>query len=110
MKKKDTWISIAIIASCALVLYYYSLKTGYIQIDAGGATAEMNLRSSLLTGTTIHSNEGPVQVRGKVHKPKKLTITAKLEGKTWQIESTGPWGNLLGLYPILEPLVSHLGL
>lgn len=94
MKKKDILISLAIIACSIVVLYHYTQRKGHIQIDAGGADATMQLRSSLFSNTTIRSDSGPVKVRAITQKPRHLKITAKHEGKNYQIDSDGPWGTL----------------
>ena len=75
MKKKDIWISLAIIAASAAVVYCYTQGKGYIEIDSGGANATLELRSSLFGKTTISSDAGPTEVRAIIHRPKLLRMT-----------------------------------
>ncbi len=94
MKKKDILISLAIITCSVAVFYHYTQRKGHIQIDAGGAEATMQLRSSLLAHTTIHSDDEPAEVRAIIHKPRHLSITARHDGHNYRIDSDGPWGSL----------------
>lgn len=94
MKKKDIWISIAIIAAAALTLCLYWRRKGSIKIDAGGATAALQIHSSLLRKVTVTSEAEPATVSAQVHRPKHLSISMKQDGYTWQIDSRGPWGDL----------------
>jgi len=95
MKKKDIWISVAIIVAASLVFYFHSLRKqqqGYIRIDGPGA--ELQLGSGLFGTTRITSGLEPVAVRARGYRPKRLSIAMKENGNTWRIESRGPWGNL----------------
>ena len=95
MKKKDIWISVAIIAVACLAFYFYSLQKqqeGYIRIDGSGA--ELQLGSGLFSTTKITSGPKPVAVRARAYRPKRLSITMKENNDTWRIDSRGPWGNL----------------
>ena len=94
MKKRDIWISVAIIAAAVLVLYCYSLGKGQIKIDAGGAAATLQLRSSWLSKATISSGAEPSTVSSRVHRPVQLSLSMKQGGDTWQLDSRGPWGKL----------------
>lgn len=94
MKKRDIWISVAIIAAAVLLLYSYSQGKGQIKIDAAGAVATLQLRSGWLGKATISSGAEPATVSGRVHRPQRLSLSMKQDSDTWQIDSRGPWGDL----------------
>ena len=94
MKKKDIWISLAIIAASVFVIYFYKQGKGYVEIDTGGANATLELRNSLFGKTTIRSDDEPTEVRAIPHRPKLLRITGKQGGPAFRLESYGPWGKL----------------
>jgi hypothetical protein len=92
MKKKDLLISLAIIAVSGGFLYFYTRRTGYIQLDASGVDARLQLRSSLLGKTTIRSDREPVAVRARIHRPQYLTLSIDYKGRSCLMNSRGPWG------------------
>ncbi len=94
MKKKDIWISVAIIAASAAVVCHYTQRKGYIEIDTAGADATLQLCSSLFGNTTISSGAGPAEVRAIIHRPRQLRMATKYDGHNYQIDSDGPWGSL----------------
>jgi len=94
MKKKDILISVAIIAAAGLTLWLYLHRTGYVQMDAGGTDATLELRSSLFGHTTISSSAGPTHVRAITHRPQNLKMFIKYGGRDYQFDSYGPWGKL----------------
>jgi hypothetical protein len=94
MKKRDIWISVAIIAAAVLLLYLYSQGKGRIKIDAGGAAATLQLRSSWLSKATISSGAEPTKVSARVHRPAQLSLSMKQGSNTWRLDSRGPWGDL----------------
>jgi hypothetical protein len=94
MKKKDIWISVGIIAVAVVAFYFYMQRKGYISVDAGGADAYLQLRSGYLTEVHIGSDSGPVVVPARPSRPERLRIIKKENGSGWQLETTGPWGNL----------------
>ncbi len=94
MKKRDIWISVAIIAAAVLLLYSYSQGEGRIKIDAGGAVATLQLRSVWFGKATISSGAEPTTVSARVHRPAQLSLSMKQNGNTWRIDSSGPWGKL----------------
>ena len=94
MKKRDIWISVAIIAIAVLAFYFYSQGKGRIKIDAGGAAATLHLRSSWLSKATISSGAEPSKVSSRVHRPVQLSLSMKQDSNTWQLDSRGPWGDL----------------
>jgi hypothetical protein len=94
MKKKDIWISLAIIAASVFVIYYYTQREGYIEIDTGGANATLELRNSLFGNATISSDAGPTEVRAIPHRPKLLRITGMQGSPDFRLDSYGPWGEL----------------
>ena len=94
MKKKDIWVSLAIIACAGLALLYYTQRKGYVGINAGGADAVLQLNSSWLALTTITSGTEPAAISAQIHRPKFLNLSMEQDGHTWRIESRGPWGDL----------------
>ncbi len=95
MKKRDVWISVAIIAAALiLMLFSGSSGKGQIKIDAGVAIAELQLSGGLFSKATITSGAEPAAVSARVHRPAKLSLSMKQGSDTWQINSTGPWGKL----------------
>ena len=92
MKKRDIWISVAIIAAACLAFCFYSQQKGYIRIDGSGA--ELQLGSGLFSTTKITSGLQPVALRARGYRPKRLSIAMKENGNTWRIDSRGPWGDL----------------
>ncbi len=95
MKKRDIWISIAIVASAVLLLFLSSQKKGMIQIDAGGAVTTLQLSNSWLGNATINSADQPSKVSARLHRPQWLKLSMQ-QGKSdkWGLESRGPWGQL----------------
>ena len=94
MKKKDIWISLAIIAASGLTLLYYSQRKGFVGIDAGGAEAVLELKSKLLVHKTINSSNEPAAISAQIYRPQLLKLSIKQDGHIWRIESRGPWGDL----------------
>jgi hypothetical protein len=94
MKKKDIWISLAIITASIAVICYYTQREGYIEIDTGGANATLELSNSLFGKATISSDAGPAEVRAIPHRPKILRITGMQGSPDFQLDSYGPWGKL----------------
>ena len=94
MKKRDIWISVAIIAAAILLLFISSQRKGLIQFDAGNAVATMRLSNSWLGKTTISSEVQPCKVSARMHRPQWLNLLMQQDGDTWQLESRGPWGEL----------------
>lgn len=97
MKKRDIWISVAIIAAAVLLLYSYSQgksQKGQIKIDAGGAAAKLQLAGGLFDKATISSGAEPTKVSARAHRPQQLSLSMKQGGDTWRIDSSGPWGKL----------------
>ncbi len=92
MKRKDIWISVAIIAVACLAFCFHSQQKGYIRIDGPGA--ELQLGSGLFSTTKITSGPKPVTLRARAYRPKRLSIAMKENGSTWRIDSRGPWGDL----------------
>ncbi len=94
MKKRDIWISVAIIAAAVLLLYSYSQGQGRIKIDAAGAVATLQLHSGWLGKATISSGAEPDTVSSRLQRPEYLSLSMKQDSSTWQIDSRGPWGKL----------------
>ncbi len=92
MKKRDIWISIAIIAAAGLLLYAYSQKTGQIKIDAGGAIAELELAGGLFNTVTMSSGAEPTKLNARTYYPQSVSISMQQGSDTWQIDNRGPWG------------------
>ena len=94
MKKKDIWISLVIIAVSGGVLYFYTQRTGYIQLDSGRADATLDLRSSLFSKTTVRSSQQPGVVRARIHRPQHLRLLIDRNKDKYFLLSRGPWGDL----------------
>jgi hypothetical protein len=94
MKKKDIWISLAIIAVSIISALYYTQRKGYVGIDAGRADAVLQLKSIGFINTTINSDAKPSAIAARVYRPKFLGLSMKQDGHTWRIESRGPWGDI----------------
>lgn len=97
MKKRDIWISVAVIAAAVLLLFFYSQgksQKGQIKIDAGGAAAKLQLAGGLFDNATISSGAEPTKVSAQAHRPEQLSLSMKQGGDTWRIDSSGPWGKL----------------
>ncbi|HCO92930.1 MAG TPA: hypothetical protein DIU00_03095 [Phycisphaerales bacterium] len=94
MKKNDIWISLAIITAACLVLLFYTQRKGFVGIDAGGADAVLELKSSWIAQTTITSAVEPAKIGARIYRPKLLSLSMKQGGDTWRIKSQGPWGDL----------------
>jgi hypothetical protein len=94
MKKRDIWISVAIIAAAGLLLFLSLQKKGRLQIDAGGAVPTMRLSNSWFGKAIIDSGIQPSKVSARLHRPQWLNILMQQDGDTWQLESRGPWGEL----------------
>ena len=94
MKKRDIWISLAIITAAGLTLLFYSQRKGYVGIDAGGANAVLQLRNNWLGHKTITSGTKPAAISARIYKPLSLNLSKNHDGYLWKIESLGPWGNL----------------
>ncbi len=95
MKKRDIWISVAIIAAAVLLLYSYSRGKGRIKIDVAGADATLRVdRGWFSDRALIKSKYGPVTMRARIYRPQRLSISTKQDGDTWLLYSSGPWGKL----------------
>jgi len=94
MKKKDILISLAIIAASGLALLYYSQRKGFVGIDAGGADAELHLKSSWFTSAIIVSGDESEAIGAQVYRPQFLHLSMGQGGHTWRITSFGPWADL----------------
>ncbi|MEJ2704721.1 MAG: hypothetical protein P8Z79_19980 [Sedimentisphaerales bacterium] len=94
MKKKDILVSLAIIVVSGGVLYFYTQRAGFIQIDAGGVDATLQLRNSLFSGTTVHTGRGPAAVGAGIHRPQHLRLSMGQNGHNYLLLSQGPWGDL----------------
>lgn len=94
MKKRDIWLSIAIIAAALFILCGYFRSAGRIEIDSGGAVAMLQLRSNWFRHTAITSGAARTSVGAGVHRPKLLSVSMERDGHDWRIDSRGPWMNL----------------
>ncbi|MBN2593599.1 MAG: hypothetical protein JXA81_08845 [Sedimentisphaerales bacterium] len=94
MKKKDIWISLAIIACSGLSVLYYTQRKGYVSIDAGGTDAVLQLNSIWFINTTIRSGTKPSAIGARIYRPQLLSLSMKQDGYTWRIESRGSWGDI----------------
>jgi hypothetical protein len=94
MKKRDIWISLAIIAGSILVLFSYSRGTGQIEIDAGGAETTLKLKSNWFSIKTITSANQSIKVSAGLNRPQWMKLSMKQGGNAWRLETHGPWGDL----------------
>jgi hypothetical protein len=94
MKKRDIWISVAIIAAAVLLLFSYSHGKGQIKIDSGGAVTTLRLSNNWLSKATIGSGAQPSTVSARLHRPQWLKVSMQQGSDTWRLESRGPWGGL----------------
>ena len=94
MKKRDIWISIAIIAAAVLLLFLSSRGKGQIKFNADGAVTTLRLGNNWLGKTTITSTDQPCKISARLHRPELLRISMQQGGNTWRLESRGPWGEL----------------
>ena len=94
MKKKDIWISLAIIAASGLSLLLYMQRKGFVGINSGGAHAELHLRNSWLTSAIITSVKEPAAISARIYRPHFLSLSMKQDGQTWGLTCFGPWGDL----------------
>ena len=98
MKKRDIHITITIIAVSLGIFYLYyftnSLVNGSVEIDAGGADAELHVVSSFFSKAQLTSGSGPVVINKRILKPKNLILSQTQDDQTYKISSSGPWGNL----------------
>lgn len=94
MKKRDIWISIAIIAGAGLILFLSLQRKGRVQIDAGGAVATLRLSNSWFGNAMINSEDQPSKVSARLHRPQWLKISMQQGSDTWRLETRGPWGEL----------------
>ncbi|MHC4459810.1 MAG: hypothetical protein ACYS6W_06100 [Planctomycetota bacterium] len=92
MKRRDIWISIAIIIAAFLAFYFYSRQKGQIKIDTKGV--DMQLRSGWFSKIRVTSGAEPVTVNARVYRPRSISIATKQNGETWRLNSSGPWGKL----------------
>ena len=92
MKKRDIWISVAIIATAVLAFYFYSRGKGRIKIDAGGAEVKLQLGGGLFNKVAISSGAEPTKVSARTYYPQSVSISMQQGSDTWQIDNRGPWG------------------
>lgn len=91
MKKRDIWISIAIIVVALVGFYFYVQGEGQIKIETAGV--EMQLYGGLFNKPKVTS-QSPITVKARSYRPESLSIAAKQHGDTWRLYSRGPWGKL----------------
>jgi len=94
MKKKDIWISVAIIGVAVLGTCVYSQRQGYVQLDAGGARAELRLRSGWFGSVTVKSDRQRTAVKARSYRPQSLRITSTANARQRSVRASRPWGRL----------------
>jgi hypothetical protein len=92
MKKKDIWISIAVIVGAVLIFSLLNRGHGYIKLNT--PNAELVLKSRWFNQISIKSATEPVKVKAGTHNPRLISLKTKKDKDTWQIISNGPWGDL----------------
>lgn len=94
MKKKDIWISLAIVVACGLSILFYMQREGFVGIDSGDASAELHIRSGLFNSMIITSDKEQVAIGARIYRPQYLSLSMETNRFKWRIESRGPWGDL----------------
>lgn len=101
MKRKDILIALGIIAVCLGSLYLYSftdkLVHGYVELDSGGAKAELMLRGSFFSRDFKVTEKEPKLINTRVTRPKYLSISKTQDSNSLSLVSYGPWGHLSGI-------------
>jgi hypothetical protein len=92
MKKKDIWISIAVIVGAVLIFSLLTRGHGYIKLET--PNAELVLKSGWFDRISIKSANEPVKVKAGTHNPRLISLKSTKGKDTWQIKSNGPWGDL----------------
>ena len=92
MKKKEIWISIAVIAGALFIFALLSRGHGYIKLDV--PNAELILQSGWFKRISVKSANEPVKVKTGTHRPRLITLKSNKGKDTWQIISNGPWGEI----------------
>ena len=92
MKKRDVMVLVAIIAVSLAPTLALGQSKGHIAFSTPGAKLE--LRYLLIRTMTLTSSEQPIEVPARTYTPRRLVITAKEDGQTWQLTSQGPWGDM----------------
>ncbi|MHC4216405.1 MAG: hypothetical protein ACYSWP_23895 [Planctomycetota bacterium] len=92
MKKKDIWISIAVIVGAVLIFSLLTRGHGYITLNT--PNAKLVLKSGWFNKTRIKSDNEPVKIKAGTHNPSFISLKTTKDKDTWQITSSGPWGDL----------------
>ncbi|MHC4618564.1 MAG: hypothetical protein ACYTEQ_12520 [Planctomycetota bacterium] len=83
MKKRDVWISLAIIGGAIALFSFYSRGQGYIKVDTPGFHTTVNLRRGWWHNATAMSGRGPVKVRAGVYKLTRAELRAQESKNKW---------------------------
>ncbi|MHC4622654.1 MAG: hypothetical protein ACYS4W_02010 [Planctomycetota bacterium] len=83
MKKRDIWISLAIIAGAIAAFYLYSGGEGYIKVDTPGFDTTVNLRRGWWYEVVTRSGRAPVKVRAGAYKLTGAELRKKEGRKEW---------------------------
>lgn len=87
-----------IIAVSGGVLHFYTRRNGYVQLDAGRADAALELHSSLFSKATVRSDQKPMAVRARIHRPQHLRLLINHNKDKYILLSQGPWGDLARIH------------
>ncbi|HEX42528.1 MAG TPA: hypothetical protein ENN81_10795, partial [Phycisphaerales bacterium] len=93
MKKRDTYIVIAILAAVAVGFVFIDGRSGLIRLDASGAT--LTLRSGFFHSVMVAGNDQPMKVKARRYRPAYIHLTSD-DG--YQISGSGPFGDLNPVY------------
>jgi hypothetical protein len=92
MKKKDIWISIAVIVGAVLIFSLLTRGHGYIKLET--PNSELALKSGWFNRISIKSDSEPVKLKAGTYNPRLISLKTKKGKDTWQIKSRSPWGDL----------------
>ena len=92
MKKRDVYISIAILAVVALGFLFLDNRTGEVRLDAPGM--KLTLRSGFFTSVTIQGDNQPVRIKARRYHPAYLS----LEKGDYQALGSHSFGDLSQIY------------
>jgi hypothetical protein len=92
MKKRDVLIVEVIIALSIGSTLALAESKSHIAFSTPGA--QLQLCYLLIKTMTLTSSPEPIEIPARTYAPRRLTITAKQDGQTWQMLSQGPWGEM----------------
>lgn len=85
MKKRNIWISLAIIVGVIAVFRFYSRGRGYIKVDTPGFKTTLNLRRGWWHSAVAMSDGRPLKVRAGAYTLMHGELRLEQQGKWWTI-------------------------